>query len=88
MGIGQVRVSAPEVEEENSRVDDARRPGCRNQTSGRNQEAGAPEAVYLRGVSRYKSSHSAAPLKEAYEKLRAEYPASEWTQRAQPYSLL
>ena len=48
----------------------------------------APEAIYLRGVSRYKSSHNPAPLKEAYEKLKAEYPASEWTQRAQPYSLL
>jgi hypothetical protein len=26
--------------------------------------------------------------KEAYEKLKAEYPASEWVKRAQPYSLL
>ena len=48
----------------------------------------APEAVYLRGVSRYKASHDAAPLKEAYEKLKADYPQSEWAQRAQPYSLL
>ena len=48
----------------------------------------APEAIYLRGVSRYKASHDPKPLKEAYEKLKAEYPASEWTQRAQPYSLL
>ena len=52
------------------------------------RSAAAPEAVYLRGVSRYKASHDARPLKEAYEKLRADYPASEWTQRAQPYSLL
>ncbi len=48
----------------------------------------APEAIYLRGVARYKSSHNAAPLKEAYEKLKAEYPASEWTKRAEPYGLL
>ncbi len=48
----------------------------------------APEAIYLRGVSRYKSTHSAGPLKEAYETLKAEYPQSEWTVRAQPYSLL
>ena len=48
----------------------------------------APEAVYIRGVSRFKSFHDPQPLKEAYEKLKAEYPASEWTQRAQPYSLL
>ena len=52
------------------------------------QSAAAPEAVYLRGVSRYKASHDAKPLKEAYEKLKADYPASEWTRRAEPYSLL
>lgn len=50
--------------------------------------AAAPEAVFLRGVSRYKSSHDAKPLKEAFEKLKADYPKSEWTQRANPYSLL
>lgn len=48
----------------------------------------APEAIYLRGVSGYKSSHDAKPLKESYEKLKADYPRSEWTMRAQPYSLL
>ncbi len=50
--------------------------------------AAAPEAIYLRGVSRFKASHDPKPLKEAYEKLQAEYPGSEWTHRAQPYSLL
>lgn len=48
----------------------------------------APEAIYLRGVSGYKSTHDAKPLKEAYEKLKTDYPQSEWTMRAQPYSLL
>jgi hypothetical protein len=48
----------------------------------------APEAIYLRGVARYKSSHNAAPLKEAYEKLKTEYPISEWAKRAAPYGLL
>lgn len=48
----------------------------------------APEAVFLRGISRYKSSHDVKPLKEAYEKLAADYPESEWTKRAHPYSLL
>ncbi len=48
----------------------------------------APEAIFLRGVSGYKSTHTAAPLKEAYERLKAEYPASEWVKRAQPYGLL
>jgi hypothetical protein len=31
---------------------------------------------------------NARALKEACEKLKAEYPASEWVKRAQPYSLL
>ncbi|MBI4596183.1 MAG: tetratricopeptide repeat protein [Candidatus Tectomicrobia bacterium] len=48
----------------------------------------APEAIYLRGVCKYKSTHEAAPLKAAYEKLQAEFPSDEWTQRAYPYRLL
>ena len=52
------------------------------------QSAAAPETIYLRGVSRYKASHDAKPLKEAYEKLKADYPASEWARRAEPYGLL
>jgi tetratricopeptide (TPR) repeat protein len=52
------------------------------------QSDSAPEAIYLRGVSRYKSAHDAKPLKEAYERLQKEYPSSEWTKRASPYRLL
>jgi len=48
----------------------------------------APEAIYLRGVSRYKSTHDAKHLKEAYETLQQEYPSSEWTKRSSPYRLL
>jgi hypothetical protein len=48
----------------------------------------APEAVYLRAVSRYRSSHEAAALKDALQKLSTEYPNSEWTRRAEPFSLL
>lgn len=48
----------------------------------------APEAVFLRGVAGYKSTHDAKPLKAAYEKLQADYPSSEWADRAQPYRLL
>jgi TolA-binding protein len=48
----------------------------------------APEAIYLRGVSLYKSKDDPKPLKQAYEKLKADYPESEWTERAYPYSLL
>jgi hypothetical protein len=47
-----------------------------------------PEAIYLRGVCRYKSTHKAQPLKEAYEQLQAAYPSSEWAKRASPYRLL
>lgn len=48
----------------------------------------ASEAIFLRGVCLYKSTHNPKPLKEAYEKLQAEYPESEWTKRAYPYRLL
>ncbi|MCK7471296.1 MAG: hypothetical protein MZU95_11325 [Desulfomicrobium escambiense] len=48
----------------------------------------APEAVFLKGVCGYKNTHNPTPLKEAYEKLQATYPASEWTKRALPYRLL
>jgi len=47
-----------------------------------------PEALYLQGVSKFKSTHNPKPLKEAYEQLQAKYPSSEWTKRAYPYRLL
>jgi hypothetical protein len=52
------------------------------------KSAGAPEAAFHLGVSKYKATHNAAPLKEAYEFLKSNYPESEWLKRAQPYSLL
>lgn len=48
----------------------------------------APEAVYMRGVALYKSTHGGEHLKEAYKRLQSEYPSSEWAKRAQPYKLL
>ena len=48
----------------------------------------APEAVYLLGVARYKSTHDPKPLKQAYEQLSSQYATSEWTKRASPYRLL
>lgn len=48
----------------------------------------APEAVYLRGVTGYKTTHTAEPLKAAWRKLDKEYPLSEWAKRAAPYRLL
>jgi len=52
------------------------------------RSAAAPEAMYLRGVVRFKKSHQAEPLKEAFEQLKRDYPASEWAKRATPYGLL
>ncbi|GAB4246138.1 MAG: hypothetical protein Kow0054_00050 [Deferrisoma sp.] len=48
----------------------------------------APEAIFVRGVARYKHTGDPKPLKEAYEKLAADYPDSPWTKRALPYRLL
>ena len=48
----------------------------------------APEAVYFSGVCLYKQTHEAAPLKEAYEKLQADYSNTEWAKRSAPYRLL
>ena len=56
--------------------------------SGHPKSKAAPEAVFLRGVAGYKSTHDPKPLKAAYEKLQADYPGSEWADRAQPYRLL
>ena len=52
------------------------------------RSAAAPEAMYLRGVVQFKKSHQAEPLKEAFEQLKRDYPASEWAKRAMPYGLL
>lgn len=56
--------------------------------SGYPESDSTSEAIYLRGVSLYKSTHDPKPLKEAYEKLNARDPNGEWTKRAYPYRLL
>jgi tetratricopeptide (TPR) repeat protein len=48
----------------------------------------APEAIFHHGVAGYKSSQDPKKLREAYEKLKAEYPDSEWAKRAYPYRLI
>ncbi|OPY64925.1 MAG: hypothetical protein A4E63_03235 [Syntrophorhabdus sp. PtaU1.Bin050] len=48
----------------------------------------APEAVFLKGVNGYKGTHNVQALKQAYERLQADYPSSEWAKRALPYRLL
>jgi len=52
------------------------------------QSFAAAEAVYLRGVCLYRTTKDASNLKKGWQKLSAEYPASEWAQRAAPYRLL
>jgi tetratricopeptide (TPR) repeat protein len=47
-----------------------------------------PEAIFLQGVARYKNSGDPKPLKDAYERLAADFPDNEWTKRAYPYRLL
>lgn len=48
----------------------------------------APEAVYLRGVSRYIETHDVSNLIGIYDRLASEYPDSSWLTRADPYRLL
>jgi tetratricopeptide (TPR) repeat protein len=43
------------------------------------------QAIYFRGVARYKLTNDLKSLKEAYDKLSEEYPNSEWTEKAYPY---
>jgi len=47
-----------------------------------------PEAIYIMGVATYKSTHDPKPLREAYDKLAAEFPGNKWTERAYPYRLI
>lgn len=45
----------------------------------------APEALFLRGVARFKKAHDPSPLKEVYRLLKFDYPQSSWAQRGFPY---
>lgn len=47
-----------------------------------------PEAIFFRGVNRYKWKDDPAQLKAAYETLKTEHPENTWTKRAAPYRLL
>ena len=48
----------------------------------------APQAQYYLGVSKYKASHDPKQLKSGLEVLQRDYPNSEWTKKAQVYSLI
>ena len=52
------------------------------------KSASAPEAVYLRGVSRFIEGHDISHLIGIYDRLTTEYPNSPWVVRADPYRLL
>ncbi|MGB6066034.1 MAG: tetratricopeptide repeat protein [Desulfomonilaceae bacterium] len=46
----------------------------------------APEAVFYLGVAQFKSTHDLKYLRQAYDKLAAQYPKSQWAMKASPYS--
>jgi hypothetical protein len=46
------------------------------------------EAIYVRGLCRYKSTHDYRYLKDAYQQLALSFPKSEWTMRTFHYRLL
>ena len=50
------------------------------------ETAAAPEAVYWRGVSRYKRTNDHTVLGEVAAELREKYPQSLWTQKASVWS--
>lgn len=48
----------------------------------------APEAITVRGLCRFENTNDPHHLKRAYEKLKSEFPQSEWTRRTFRYRLL
>ncbi|MDY6971346.1 MAG: tetratricopeptide repeat protein [Thermodesulfobacteriota bacterium] len=47
-----------------------------------------PEAIFYLAVARFLPGHNPKVLKEGLERLRKEFPESEWTLRAKPYELI
>jgi hypothetical protein len=47
-----------------------------------------PEAIYIKGVSRYIESHDVSNLIGIYDQLSSNYPNDQWAMRADPYRLL
>ncbi len=80
LGIGRMHLDKGEYQEAISDFDKLLATSSKNEF--------AAEAIYYRGVARSELSQDLKPLKEAYEKLSAEYPNSEWTERASPYHLV
>ena len=44
-----------------------------------------PEAIYYSGVLNYLSMHDQKSLRKGLDRLRKEFPTSEWTMKAKPY---
>ena len=77
LGLGKVRLNAGQYDQAISQFKEV--------ASKYPKSDQAPEAIYFLGVARFKSTHDMKPLKEAYETLKAKYPASSWTNKAYPY---
>jgi hypothetical protein len=80
LGVGKLRFDRGDFDEAIGRME--------RLLSEYPQSDSAPEAVYYRGVSRYKITEKADPLIETYEVLRTQYPSSPWARKAAPYRLL
>jgi len=80
LGVGKVHFDADRIDKAEQYFDQIVEKYPRSESTA--------EAIYLKGICQYKSTHSAKPLKMAYERLQADYPASIWTKRAYPYRLL
>jgi hypothetical protein len=52
------------------------------------ESAAAPEALFLHGVTLYKTTKDVGKLKGVYEEIKKRYPASDWVKKASPYRLL
>jgi len=80
LGVGKVHFDADRIDKALQYFDQIVEKYPRSESTA--------EAIYLKGICQYKSTHNAKPLKMAYERLQADYPASIWTKRAYPYRLL
>ncbi|MDY6863497.1 MAG: hypothetical protein SV062_11000, partial [Thermodesulfobacteriota bacterium] len=47
-----------------------------------------PEAIFYLYVVKFLASHDPKVLREGLERLKKEFPDSEWTLRAKPYELI
>ena len=77
LGIGRIHLDRGEYQEAISHFDKVLAKSLKSDFTA--------QAIYYRGVARYKSTNDLKSLKEAYDKLSEEYPDSEWTEKAYPY---